>query len=134
MRNGEHMKKLIAMVLSLLFIAVANAEPTSDFSSVDTPEKVLGLVQQEELFEVLLLPTELGGKNEPKNIVFVPEDILETHQNYTENVLYFVNTKQINSLEVQPIYKGNSFVPSQIRMIGKHSVENRKFIMVINIW
>ncbi|MDN3611294.1 hypothetical protein QWZ16_16960 [Vibrio ostreicida] len=92
------------------------------------------LVQQGELFEVLLLPTELGGKNEPRNIVFVPEDIPAVHEQNTENVLSLVKDKLINRLEVQPVYKGNSFVPSQVKMMSKHSVENRRFITVINIW
>ncbi|MBE4462966.1 hypothetical protein [Vibrio parahaemolyticus] len=128
------MKQFIAIALSLLFTMVVNAESTLDFSGVDTRGKALELVKQGELFEVLLLPIELGGKEEPKNIVFVPADIPEAHEKNTENVLHFVKKKLSNSLEVQPIYKGNSFVPSQVKMIGKHSVENRNFIMVTNIW
>ncbi|MBN3575636.1 hypothetical protein [Vibrio neptunius] len=128
------MKKLIAVVFSFLLIAVVNAEPTPDFSKVDTREKALTLVQQGELFEVLLLPTELGGKNEPRNIVFVPEDISAAHEQNTQNVLSLIKDKLINRLEVQPVYKENSFVPSQVKMIGRHSVEKRRFITVLNIW
>ncbi|MBN3495447.1 hypothetical protein [Vibrio neptunius] len=128
------MKKLIAVAFSFLLIAVVNAEPTPDFSEVDTREKALELVQQGELFEVLLLPTELGGKNEPRNIVFVPEDISAAHEQNTQNVLSLIKDKLINRLEVQPVYKKNSFVPSQVKMIGRHSVEKRRFITVLNIW
>ncbi|KJY84463.1 hypothetical protein TW84_22465 [Vibrio neptunius] len=128
------MKKLIAVAFSFLLIAVVNAEPTPDFSEVDTREKALELVQRGELFEVLLLPTELGGKNEPRNIVFVPEDISAAHEQNTQNVLSLIKDKLINRLEVQPVYKENSFVPSQVKMIGRHSVEKRRFITVLNIW
>ncbi len=134
MCKGINMKKLIATVLGLLAVASANAEYVPDYSAIDSREKALELVQKGELVETHLFPAELGGQDVPQNKVFVPVGVPEIQTQITGTIVRFAQDGLIDNMQVDPEYKGESFVPSKIKISTSHSGKDGKFNPVIEIW
>ena len=111
-----------------------NAETGLDFSHVDTQEKALALVQEGKLFKIQLFPAEFGGEDAPQNVVYVPVGIPEIKDQITGTLVRFVQDGLIDNLQVNPEYKGNSFVPSKINMKTSHSGKAGEFNPSIEIW
>ena len=106
----------------------------SDFSEIDTREKAMALAQEGQLFKVLLFPEELGGADVPQNIVYVPAGIPEVKDKITGTLVSYVQDGLIDQLNVAPVYKGGSFVPSKITINASHSGKSGEFNASIEIW
>ncbi|ACR10988.1 conserved hypothetical protein [Teredinibacter turnerae T7901] len=128
------MKKLLLAILGVIGMGSANADSPHDFSSVDSREKAVQLAQEGKLFKVLLFPAEFGGEDVPQNIVYVPAGIPEIKDKITGTFIRFVQEGLIDNLQVNPEYKGNSFVPSKINMKTSHSGKAGEFNPTIEIW
>ncbi|WP_425054842.1 hypothetical protein [Pseudomonas abyssi] len=130
------MKKLLMAVLGVLGMsgASASAHTGLDFSHVDSREKAMELVQEGKLFKVLLFPSEFGGEDIPQNSVYVPAGIPEIKDQITGTLIRFVEQGLIDNMQVNPEYKGSSFVPSKIKMSTSHSGKAGEFNPTIEIW
>lgn len=128
------MKKLLSLLSICLGTATANADAKLDFSDVTTKEKAEALYAQGKLEKILLFPSELGGKDIPQNSVFVPLGISEIKNRLTGTLARFVSEGQINNLTVEPEYKGESFIPSRIKMRAWHTDKKGEFTPSIEIW
>lgn len=128
------MKKILMTILGGLGMSGANADMGLDFSHVDSCEKAIALVQEGKLFKILLFPAEFGGVDIPQNSVYVPAGIPEIKDQITGTLIRFVEQGLIDDLQVNPDYKGNSFVPSAIKMSTSHSGNTGEFNPTIEIW
>lgn len=134
MLKGDRVKKLLLAIIRALGISSVNADTAQDYSNVDSREKAVELAKQGKLFKVLLFPSEFGGKDIPQNVVYVPEGIPEIKDQITGTLIRFVEEGLIDNLQVNPEYKGNSFVPSKINMNTSHSGKAGEFNPTIEVW
>lgn len=111
-----------------------SADTPLDYSGVDSREKALELVKEGKLYKILLFPAEFGGDDIPQNVVFVPAGIPEIKDKITGTLMRFVQEGLIDNLQVNPEYKGNSFVPSKINIKTSHSDKAGEFNPIIEIW
>ena len=128
------MKKLLLAILGVIGMGSVNADSPLDFSGVDSREKAVQLAQEGKLFKVLLFPAEFGGEDVPQNVVYVPAGFPEIKDKITGTLMRFVQEGLIDTLQVNPEYKGNSFVPSKINMKTSHSGKAGEFNPTIEIW
>lgn len=109
--------------------------PDQDFSHVRSLAQAKELVNEGKLFKVLLFPEEFGGKDIPPNVVYVPRGIPEARERVIGTLLRLAREGTIDRLEVNPEYKGDSFVPSKIRMRAWHSgKQGGEFQPSVDIW
>lgn len=132
--NGAKMKKLLTTILGVLGMSGENADSGMNFSHVDSREKAMALVQEGKLFKILLFPSEFGGEDIPQNSVYVPAGIPEIKDQITGTLIRFVEQGFIDTMQVNPEYKGNSFVPSKIKIRTSHSGKEGEFNPTIEIW
>ncbi|HEY5802874.1 MAG TPA: hypothetical protein VIT90_04180 [Lysobacter sp.] len=112
----------------------ASNRPAADYSHVRSREIALQLVEQGLLFEVTLFPEELGGNQEPYNLIYVPAGIPEIKDLVTETLLALRNEGLVDRLSFDVEYKGSSFVPSTINVRATHNIKSRSFEPRIGIW
>lgn len=134
------MKHIFAAVIAALGIGASQAsEPstqpgTLDYSTVTSNEAVLKLASEGKVFKILLFPEEFGGQDVAANTVYVPAGIPEIKDQITGTLIRFYNEGLIDKLNVQPEYKGNSFIPSKIHIMATHSEKEGGFEPTIEIW
>jgi hypothetical protein len=134
------MKRLYTAVAVAIGIGASQAAPPSqpngapDFSQVTSHEAALKLASEGKLFKILLFPPEFGGEDVAPNIVYVPAGIPEIKDKITGSLIRFYNDGLIDRLNVQPEYKGKSFVPSKIHFKATHSQKKGSFEPTIDIW
>lgn len=128
------MKKLLPLLFICLGATTVHAGTGLDFSDVTNREKAEALYAQGKLEKILLFPSEFGGKDMPKNSVFVPPGISEIKNRLTGTLVRFVSEGQINKLTVEPEYKGDSFIPSRIKMRAWHTDKKGEFTPSIEVW
>jgi hypothetical protein len=66
--------------------------------------------------EVLLLPAELGGIREPRNITYLPPDAMAEKLAFDAKVHQAIAAGDKVNYEAVPQYEGNSFVPATLRL------------------
>jgi len=130
----EIMRKFILCLLGVLIMSNSHAGDAPDFSHVNSREKAIALVEKGELFQIYLFPIELGGKEIPPNAVYVPVGIPEIQSTIIGTLIRFADEGLIDNLNVEPEYKGDSFVPSKIKMHTYHSGKAGEFNPTIEIW
>ncbi|MEJ2407021.1 MAG: hypothetical protein P8171_22605 [Candidatus Thiodiazotropha sp.] len=128
------MKKLLLAILGVIGMGAISADTPLDYSGVDSREKAVELVKEGKLYKILLFPAEFGGEDIPQNVVFVPAGIPEIKDKITGTLMRFVQEGLIDNLQVNPEYKGNSFVPSKINIKTSHSDKAGEFNPTIEIW
>lgn len=122
------------------FFGKTNKESTfatekPDFSYVKSMAQAIELHSEGKLFKVLLFPAEFGGQDIPQNTVYVPRGIPEARELVIGTLMRFAKEGLFNKLEVNPEYKGDSFVPSKINIRAWHSEKSvGEFIPSIDIW
>lgn len=134
MQKGSNMKKVISVLLSLMIAGGAMASTELDFSSVDSRDKAIKMVEQGTLQPMFLFPIELGGQEAASNVVFVPVGIPDIQNKLTGTIIDFAQEGLIDSLQVSPEYKGDSFVPSKINITTSLEGKSTEFNPVIDIW
>lgn len=86
-----------------------------------------------KLARIHLFPIELGGEDRPENVVYVPRWVTEQKDLTTRTVATLVRQGMAEKLEVKPVYKGASFVPSKLLITASKGGETR-FSGDIEIW
>ena len=105
-----------------------------DFSAVDSLEKAQALVNDGKLERLYLFPLEFGGKDIPQNVLYVPIGFAAMKQRIDSMVRDLVNQGQVSTYAAHPEYKGNSFVPSKIKITAVHPEKAGGLHPVIEIW
>jgi hypothetical protein len=103
-----------------------------DFSTIDSREKALTLVERGELEPLYLMPPEFGGPEAPINIVYVPIGIADVKRGIDLNIIApLVESGDVQNYSAVPEYRGRSFIPMSIRI---NASDPKRFESEINIW
>lgn len=85
--------------------------------------------------EVLyLFPLEFGGQRVPQNMLFVPLGIAAIKERIDSMIQDLVNQGQVTAYTAVPEYKGDSVIPSKIKMTATHPEKKGGVNPVIDIW
>jgi|SRR5215472_11459742 len=104
-----------------------------DYSVVDSQEKAE--TRGEGKLEVLyLFPLEFGGKEIPQNTLYVPIGIAAIKQQIDGMIADLVKARAIREYRAIQEYKGDSFIPSKIKITTSHPEKPGGLNPVINIW
>ena len=117
-----------------LAVAGAIAAAAPDFSAVTNKAAAERLVRAGQLVEITLFPTELGGPEEPRNLSYITPEAAVVRSLVIGTLSRFFEDDVIDTLEVEPDYKGRSIVASSIRMIATHSGQEGHFGTTIDVW
>jgi hypothetical protein len=103
-----------------------------DFSSVDSQAKAEARVQAGEMERLLLLPTEFGGTEDSRNVVYVPRGFVAIKAGIDTNIIKpLVASGRITQYRAVPEYEGRSFVPIAIQIVASNP---GSLTTDINIW
>ena len=105
-----------------------------DFSAVDSLAKAQALYEGGKLEPLFLFPLEFGGQRIPQNVVYVPPGIASIKQQIDSAIGSMVKEGLVGSYAAEPEYKGNSFVPSKIKIKTSHPQKPGGVDRTINIW
>lgn len=128
------MKKIKELFQKIFGGKKSSSQSPFDFNEVDSLEKAKQLFDKGELHKILLFPREFGGEDIPPNVMYVPKGVPEVKDQITDTLVRFVEEDLIDNLEVNPEYKGKSFIPSRITMKTSHSGKAGEFNPTIEIW
>ncbi|TCI90952.1 hypothetical protein [Tenacibaculum sp. M341] len=102
-----------------------------DYSKIDSNEKAIELFKKGELTELHLMPLEFGGQDIPMNILYVPEFAKMFKLRFDKMIEELLIDGEKLSYSAEPEYKGNSFIPSKLKIMVTGDSE---FVETINIW
>jgi len=105
-----------------------------DFSAITTRAAAGKLVRKRLLVKIHFFPTELGGEDVRFNIGYVTPEAAASQARLVEMLSRYMERDLVDRLEIEPEYKGNSVVPSRIRMKARHSRGGKSFESVIEVW
>jgi hypothetical protein len=116
-------------------VTLVGAPPVAfKFSEVRSHEQAEGLVDLGSLVKIYLFPTELGGDDDPNNIVYVTPEAAEARAMIVGKIRRLFRAGKIDELEVLPEYRGDGLVPARIRFHASHSGGGKPFEEVIEVW
>ena|SRR6266571_4492332 len=104
-----------------------------DFSSITSMKAVEDACREGRLMKTLLLPAELGGRDLPENVVYLPPAAWEMKENSTPELLGWVRGG-MRDVAVVPEYRGTSFVPTKIIITAAGSKSPNPCELEIRIW
>jgi hypothetical protein len=107
---------------------------TPDFSDVDSMDKAQALYRGGKLERLFLFPLEFGGQEVPQNILYVPLGIAAVKQEVDGMIADLVKQGVVASYVAQPEYKGDSCVPSKIKITASHPEKPGGVNPTIDIW
>ena len=84
-----------------------------DYSSITAPRDVENACLKHHLIEIFIIPAELGGRDVPQNLLYVPPAIRVSKDDATVELLHAVQMGMIE-VAIRPEYRGVSLVPSKI--------------------
>jgi hypothetical protein len=117
------------------FATLAGMESNSrDFSAINSLAKAQRLFEVDELEPLYLLPPEFGGQRTPQNIVYVPPGIAAIKEQIDSAIADMVKQGVVTSYAAEPEYKGNSFIPSKIKIKTSQPNKPGGIDRTIDIW
>jgi len=129
---------ILPSLLLAIPAAVVAAGPVAaerpDFSAVTSVAAAKKLVASGNLVEILVFPAELGGPRDKENIVYIPPAVVEGRAVAIRALQRMARDGSINKMEVEPDYRGDSIVPTRLRMTAWHTNGNGRFEVEIEIW
>ena len=105
-----------------------------DFSQVDSLEKAQELYSAGKLEWLYLFPLEFGGQEIAQNVLYVPPGIPAIKERIDGMIRDLVKQGQVTKYTAVPEYKGDSFVPSRIKITASHHEKAGGLNPVIEIW
>jgi hypothetical protein len=109
-------------------------EQKRDYSVVDSAEKAQALCREGKLEVLYLFPLEFGGKEIPQNTLYVPPGIAAIKQQIDSMIRDLVMAGAVMEYTAVPEYKGDSFIPSKIKITTSHPEKPGGVNPTINIW
>src|SRR4051812_36583735 len=92
-----------------------------DFSGIDSKAKAEARALAGEMEKLLLLPTDFGGTEDPRNVVYVPRGFVAIKADIDTNIIRpLVADGKITEYRAVPEYEGRSFVPIALRIIASN--------------
>jgi hypothetical protein len=145
MRWGRLALALAGMLLALgalILVSAAVAQEadrppeTPDFTAVTTKAAANRLVRAGRLVKIHLFPTELGGQvKERYNISYITPEAAEARELLISTLEADLEEDKIDRMQIVPDYKGESIVPTRIRVMAWHSErKGGEFAVVLEVW
>lgn len=150
MRWGRLALALAGMLLALgalILVSAAMAQEadrppetpdftTPDFTAVTTKAAANRLVRAGRLVKIHLFPTELGGQvKERYNISYITPEAAEARELLISTLEADLEEDKIDRMQIVPDYKGESIVPTRIRVMAWHSErKGGEFAVVLEVW
>jgi len=113
---------------------VSLIEPGGDYSHVTSVEIANDLMLQEKLFRILLFPVDFGGEDTEQNIIYVPRGVPVVKDQITNWLIELAEDGTADDVEYYVEPKGDSVVPSRIRVKATNSGTGASKERVIEIW
>lgn len=105
-----------------------------DFSTITTRAAAAKLVRKHMLVRIHLVPVALGGPKTRANSIYVTPEAAASHALLTDMLVAYVERGRLNHLEIEPEYKGDSIVPTRLRIRMSHNRGGERFERVVEIW
>lgn len=105
-----------------------------DYAAITSRKEAAKLVRKRLLVRIHFFPVELGGPKGPRNTGYVTPEAAMSHALLTEMLAEYGKRGLVDHLVIEPEYKGDSVVPSRIRMTASHSRGGKSFVRVIEVW
>jgi hypothetical protein len=103
-----------------------------DLSWIDSQEKAEALFLKGELEKLYLMPLELGGDDNPLNVLYVTLGLAGIKSEFDNNVIIpLAQEGKITKYKAVPEYQGSSVVPISIKVTASDPGE---VTMTFNIW
>ncbi|MDT8760364.1 hypothetical protein MZO42_16810 [Sphingomonas psychrotolerans] len=140
-----HRRAALPLTLALLCspVAAAAAAQTTvipapplapDFSAVTSRKEAAKLVRKHLLVKIHFFPVELGGQNIRINTGYVTPEAAMAHALFTAMLTAYRERDLLDQLQVDADYKGDSIVPTRLRLKASHSRGGKSYERVIEIW
>lgn len=84
--------------------------------------------------KIQFFPAELGGAADPENIGYITPQAATDRARIIETLERRIEQDQVDRMEVVADYKGDSIIPSRIRLRAWHSRSGQSFEMAIEVW
>jgi|SRR5205085_9338272 len=104
-----------------------------DFSRIDTAERAREAVLDGRLKRILLLPEQLGGRDVPENVAYVPEPIHSLILSAIQEILELAKGGAWE-ISLVPEYRDRSFVPARIKIDAGQEHEPSAYNRQISVW
>ena len=128
------MRRLLAVVLSIVACAAHGADAGPDFSHVRSVEQAEAEVAQGRLIRAYLFPLELGGPDDPQNVAYLPSGMEEAWRSVVGSIGRFAEQGLVDGLSVEPTYNGESLVPCRLKFIATSSNGGAGFEPTLELW
>jgi hypothetical protein len=116
-------------------ITLVAAPPVAfGFSELQSREHADALVDLGQLVKIYIWPTELGGEDAVRNIVYVTPEAAEARAAIVGDLRRFLHGDEETEVEILPEYKGASIVPTRIRFTARHKQGGAPFERVVEVW
>ncbi len=111
-----------------------NDKVAHDYDAVGSREHAQLLVAHGRLEKILSFPDRFGGEDVALNQLYVPVGGAALKDQVTEELAQAIERGLIDQLDVRAEYKGTSFVPANIHVVGTHSQHDGRFERTIALW
>ena len=106
--------------------------PGPDFSGIRSRDQAESAAIAGTLEPLYLLPPELGGTDDPRNVLYVPIGVADAKRRIDLDVVApLVEDGSVTQYRCHPEYQGDSFVPIALSI---RAWEPREFTATIDIW
>ena len=104
-----------------------------NFTEIDSNEKAIELANKGILEPLYLMPLRFNGEESAINRVFVPSFAVELKDRCDDFIEKMVIEEKVQGYSCNPEYKGNSFIPSKIKVVVTNEGKE-VFSQTIEIW
>lgn len=103
-----------------------------DLSWINSRNKAEELFLKGELEKLYLMPPEMGGDDNPLNVLYVTVGLSKIKSDFDNDVvLPLAQQGKITKYKAVPEYQGNSFIPISIKITASDPGE---VTLTLNIW
>ena len=108
-----------------------NKDREAFYNNIDSLQKAIVQFKKKRLSKLYLFPIEFGGPEDVRNIVYVPNFVVEAKISADRTVRKLLEEGLADNYSCSPEYKGKSFIPSKLIING---TGKRTFNYTIDIW
>ena len=125
-------RSLVAAFLAALSIGAA--AQSVDYAEVDSAAKARALFEQGKLERVHLFPVEFGGADLAVNVVYLPGPAADAKKKVDLAVRKRIEEGALKRYSASPEYKGDSFIPSRLKIRAWNPESGESMNEVVEVW
>lgn len=111
--------------------SAAPVSPPIDYAAISSRDQLLALYERGVLTKVFLRPSDLGGKDDSTNVVYIPIEAAALKIKLDEEIMTAALKGDVSRYRAQPVYAPRSFIPKEIvvEVTGRLTIRR-----VITVW